>query len=135
MKCSSVNYLSALAATVAAFAFGWVWYHDAVWGAVLTAASGVTPDNADMTSQLVVEFIKLFVTSVAVAAIAAGMNLTTAADAFRLSLVIGLGIVGVSIISGLHWAGKPPVVAVIDVGYSYVTILLFSLFGCVWRKG
>ena len=135
MPCSSVNYCSALAAAVTAFAFGFVWYHEAVWGATLMAALGTSPNDAGpMTAKLVVEFVKLCAVSIAVSAIAAGLHFTTALDAFKLSVVIGVGIVGTTIISGLHWADVPPVVAAVDVSYAYVTILIFSLFGCLCGK-
>ncbi len=135
MKLSSVNYLSALAAAVAAFAFGAFWYHDAIWGTVMMEAMNMPPDSADeMTSKLAVEFAKLCVMSVAVSWLAAGLQLKTPGDAFTLSVVTGIAIVGATIVSQHDWGDVPPVVTAIDVGYSYITVLIFSLFGCLWGK-
>ncbi len=132
MKLSSVNYISVLVAAIAGFLLGAVWY--GVFGGIYMEAMGMT-ETGDTPSKLAVEFVKQFLVCLAVAVIAAGLKLKTAGDAFKLSLLIGIMVVGAVVISQHHWGGLPRIATAIDVGYSYFSVLIFSLFGCLWGKG
>ena len=132
MSLSSVNFISVIAATVLAFALGAVWYNETVFGGVFMEVMGITEQDGT-ASKLAVEFTKQFLVCLAVAVIAAGMKLKTVSDAFRLSALIGTVVVAV-IASQHHWGGLPKVATVIDAGYGYVSVLIFSLFGCLRGK-
>ena len=132
MHLSQVNYISALAATVVSFALAFVWYHEAVFGGVFMEVMEMTEQDAD-ASKLAVEFAKQFLVCLMVAAVAAGLRLDAAADAFKLSLLIGIPIAAV-IVSQHHWGDLPKIATAIDAGFAYLSVLIFSLFGCLWGK-
>ena len=133
MHFSSVNWLSVVAATVAAFLLGAVWYHPAAFGGVFMQAMGLTAQ--DYTSaKLGVELGKQFLVCLAVAVIATGLKLKTVADAIWLSLLVGIGIVGSVVFAQHYWGGLPLAATLVDLGFAYISVLIFSLFACLWRK-
>lgn len=134
MNLSRVNFVSVIAATAAAFVLGAVWYNKAVFGGIFMEAIGVTEAN-HTPFKLAVEFAKQFLVCLAVALIAAAAGLKTAQDAFKLSVVVGIGIAGAVIVSQHVWGDLPPVATAIDAGYAYVSVLIFSLAACLRGKG
>lgn len=132
MSLSSVKFISVIAATVAAFVLGAVWYNEAVFGGIFMEAMGITEQDGT-ASKLAVEFAKQFVVCLAVATVAAGLKLKTVPDALKLSVLIGSVVVAV-IVSQHHWGDLPKAATAVDAGYAYVSVLVFSLFGCLWRK-
>ncbi len=50
----------------------------------------------------------------------------------KLSFLIGA--VVRAVIVKHHWGGLLKIATAIDVGYSYVSVLIFSLFACLWGK-
>ncbi len=133
MNLSRVNFISVTVATLVAFVVGAVWYNEAVFGVIFMEAVGISEPD-DTPSKLAVEFGKQFLVCLSVAAIAAGLGLQTAGDAFKLSVLIGMGIVGAVIFSQHHWGGIPKAATAVDLGYAYLSVLIFSLFACLWRK-
>ncbi|QMU55676.1 MAG: DUF1761 family protein [Candidatus Mycalebacterium zealandia] len=133
MNLLRVNFISVIAATVVAFVFGAVWHDEAVFGGIFMEAMGIVEVDATPL-KMAVEFAKQFLICLVVAAIAAGLGLKTTEDAFKLSVIVGIGIVGAVIVSQHTWGGLPMVVTAIDVGYSYVSVLIFSLAACLWGK-
>lgn len=132
MNLSSVNFISVIVATVVTFALGAVWYNEAVFGGIFMEVMGITEQDAT-ASKLAVEFVKQFLVCLVVAALAAGLKLKTVSDAFRLSVLIGIVVVAI-IVSQHHWGDMPKAATVIDVGHAYVSVLIYSLFGCLWGK-
>lgn len=136
MHFSSVNWLSVVAATVAAFCLAAVWYHEAVFGGFFMqamAAMGVAAQELTL-AKLGVELGKQFLVCLAVAVIATGLKLRTVADAVWLSLLVGIGIVGSVIFAQHHWGGLPLAATLIDLGFAYASVLIYALFACLWRK-
>ena len=133
MNLSRVNFISVVSATVAAFILGTVLYNEAVFGGIVMEATGIT--EADGTPlKLAVEFAKQFLVCLAVAVIASSAGMKGVEDAFKLSFVAGT-IACAVIVSQHTWGVLPTVVTAIDVGYAYVSVLIFSLTACLWVKG
>ena len=133
MNLFQVNFISVLVATGIAFGLGYVWYHEAVFGGIFMEAMGMTEQDADV-SKLAVEFAKQFLICLVVATIAAGLELDTIAEAFWLSVLIGIVVVSV-IVSQHYWGDLPRIAIAIDAGFAYLSVLIFSLFGCLWGEG
>lgn len=136
MHLSSVKWLSVVAGTVVSFCLAAVWYHEAVFGGFFMqamAAMGVAAQEPTL-GKLGVELGKQFLVCLAVAVIATGLKLKTIADAIWLSLVVGIGIVGSVVFAQHHWGGLPLAATLVDLGFAYASVLIFSLFACLWRK-
>lgn len=132
MNLSRVNFVSVIVATVGAFILGAVWYNESVFGGIFMEAMGITePDDTSL--KLAVEFVKQFLICLAVATIASGAGMIGVRDGYKLSFIVGI-IVGAVIVSQHTWGDLPKIVTVVDVGYSYVSILIFSLAACLWAK-
>ena len=132
MYLSRVNYLSVIVAAIAGFALGFVWFSEPIFGGIAMEALGLAePDGTP--SKYAVEFGKQFLVALAVAVIAAGLRLRTAVEAFQLSVLVGVALVAV-VVSQHHWGGLPKVFTAIDAVFTYLSVLIFSLFACLWGK-
>ncbi|MGI9558382.1 MAG: DUF1761 domain-containing protein [Thermodesulfobacteriota bacterium] len=133
MKISSVNWQSVTVASIAGLGLGTLWYHPSVFGSVFMDFMGVAEHEYD-TRKIAIEFVQQFLTCLAIAIVATSAGMKTVEDAFKLSVVIGLGVCGSIVLSQHTWAELPPLLTAVDIGHDYVNALVFSLFACLWRK-
>lgn len=96
---SEINYLAALVAAVAYFAFGALWYAPPLLGRAWQKAAGISQDQAQSPSPMlfVGTFVAYFLAAVTLAAIALHTGASELMDGVILGLFVGIGVVATTV--------------------------------------
>ena len=84
------NYLGALAATVASFALGFVWYHPKTFGTMWMEGVGMTEEKAKQGNMAAIFATTAVVTFLAALAITAFVGKGGAVDGLKFGLLVGI---------------------------------------------
>jgi hypothetical protein len=129
---SDLNWLEVLAAAVAYFIVGAVWYLPATFGKPWMRSIGWEPDPAERPNPAIymAPLLTSIVSAVSLGMLAAATGTDTASEGVALGLVVGIGLAGsVLLVTALFDPKKPQqgVWFVITAGYHLVGILLASV--------
>lgn len=130
---SEVNYLAALVAAVAYFAFSGLWYAQPVLGRPWMKAIGMDPEQAGSQSPGPMLFvgtaIAYFLMAVVLAAIARSTQATELLDGIVLGLLVGVGIGAAQIWVNAAYEQRPAALVWINglnvvVGYTLMAVIV-----------
>ncbi len=102
-----LNWFAVIVATLAYFAIGFAWYHDAVFGKQYRAATGQDEAAAPDPVAIVVNLVAWFVAALALALVAKGIGADTWDDGLVLGLVAGIGFVLTHVVSDILYTKRP----------------------------
>ncbi|MGH2604386.1 MAG: DUF1761 domain-containing protein [Dehalococcoidia bacterium] len=133
-----LNWLAVVVATIAYFALGGVWFMPFALGKPWMRAMGWEPSAEERPSPLmyVGPLVTTFVSSIAIAMLAAASQTDTFVEGLVLGVVTGLGIAGaIMFITGYFEPKKPqPMIwAAITGGYHLAGLLIVSVILAVWQ--
>jgi hypothetical protein len=129
---SEVNYLAALIAALAFFAWGAIYYAPPVTGRAWQRAVGLTQEQMRPNPTIfVASFIAYFVMAVALAAIARSTGASTFGDGVVLGLFVGVGIVAMGILNGGMYEQRTNL-AWLNLGNAVIGIIIMSVIVTVW---
>ena len=134
----SVNYLAVVAAGVAAFLLGALWYSPALFARQWMAAHGHTPERiAAMQKQMAktyaISFGCFLVTAWVMAVLLSRVEVSGALGGVKLGGITWLGFAAtIGLISNLY-SEKPLAAYLIDAGYQLVYLIVMGVILAVWR--
>lgn len=131
----SINYLAVLAAAIAAFVIGGLWYAPFSFERPWRKAAGLS--DADMqrgSAPMIfgVAFVCTLVAAYALAWVLGGPE-TTAMSGLTAGLIIGFGIAAMSLGVMASFERRPPVYLLINGGYLTVLFAVMGLILGAWR--
>lgn len=134
----SVNYLAVVAAAVAAFLIGMVWYSPALFARQWMAVHGYTPEKLEAMKQGMVKtyslsFVCFLVTAWVMAVLSDRLGVGSAMGGLRLGGLTWLGFAATIGLTANLYSDKPRLAWVIDAGYQLVYMIVMGLILAVWQ--
>ena len=134
---SQIRYLHCLLAAAIVFFIGMLIY-GVLFGEVWMEGVGYNLEDLAAAPPPILGILYNAVSSFLIAALiyvlAAALDFRGWRCALALSLWIGLGLVGASMLQGGLFSPYPWEVTAIDMSYIYLKTLVFCIFACVWPK-
>lgn len=134
MSTTKINYLAVLAAAVATFILGAIWYlsFNSAW----MELSGVTEADAEAAggSAYIISFITYLLGAYALALLFKSMNVSTLQTGAMTGALIGAFIVGGNIFTNNAYEMKPMGLSILNAGFSAIS---FAAMGAIiggWQK-
>jgi hypothetical protein len=134
---AAVNWLAVLAATVALYLLGGLWYSPALFGPRWRAGVGFAPSDAWKPGALLylAPLVGCFVVTLATALLVTIADAHSATDGVALGLIVGLGygaaVAGVDATAPSH--PRPGMLALITGAYWTVGLVMVAVLLSVWR--
>lgn len=132
-----VNYLAVLAAALAYFALGAIWYIPPVMGSAWQRAGGIEVPEGESPSPIlfVGTIVAYFVAGLATAVLAVGSGTDTAAEGAFLGLVVGVGYAFTAAAVSALYDRKPQPMAwwLINGIFNVIGLVVVALIISVWR--
>ena len=129
-----INWLAVLAATVAAFMLGGLWFSPVMFAKHWIAALGKKPEEMGMPGpSMALSFVMTLIMATALATIIGklpGMSMT---GSVRFGLAVGAGIVATGMASDYAFTNWPRKLYVIQASYHVVMVVLMSVILSAWR--
>jgi hypothetical protein len=130
----SLNAGAILAAALAAYALGAVWYAGPVLGRAWLAARDKRPEEAGSPARaLVIQGLLTLVTAVALALLVVRFGAITWAEGAAIGFAVGLGLVATALASDYLFCGWSPRLYAIQTGYKLVSLALMGAILGAWR--
>jgi hypothetical protein len=130
-----LNWLAVIVATLAFFALGAVWYAPKVFGDLWMRSGGIQAPEQPQAAFYVVPLITCFVSTLAVAMLAAATGTDTVGEGIVLGLVTGVGIAFMALfVTGFFDPQKPQATVWVAVvgGYHVVGLLIAAIILALW---
>src|SRR5437763_7972013 len=132
------NYLAVLAAAVAVFVLGWLWYSPVLFYKPWMRLRGLDPvaamAGAKMPAgKLVVEFVRCFVLAFVIARFAALLGVTNWMIAAHFGVFLWIGFPLVLLTGSILWENVPWKVAAIHAGDWLVKLLVIPIILSAWH--
>ncbi len=133
-----INYLAVVAATVAWFVVGSLWYSPLLFGKVWMELSGMNPAAMAQMKMPVVkvlaEFVRGFVVAYVLARFVALLGVVDWKGALQLGIWVWIGFPVMLLAGSVSWQNVPWMVAAIHAGDWLVKMLFMPVMLAVWRK-
>ena len=130
-----LNWLAVVVAGLAFFAFGAIWYSNALFGKQYRAAIGQDPEGnpTPPAGKLVVNLILWVVAALALALIAEGIGAETFWDGVVLGLVASLGFIGTNrVVAGMFEGGSTALMRV-NAPYTIIGYMIMGVILAMWQ--
>ena len=129
---SHMSYLSVFIANIVAFMFGGLWY-TVLFGKVWKAEMGIDvakeqemQASGSMVKSMIVGFMTGLLSAFVMAYLLHAMDMLNINDALILSFLIGLGIVGLTMISDGFYSGHSVKLMAIDVTHRVLQLMIVA---------
>lgn len=131
---AGMNWLAVFVAALAGYALGALWYRPKVFGNAWIAAMGGKPRRLRSTAQaLIVSAVTTLVTALCLAVILKGCSVVTLSAGIIMGIVIGGGLVFLSMLSDHVFQGNPTQLLWIQGGYRFVYFVLMCAIIGAWQ--
>ncbi len=134
-----VNFWAVVAAAIASFVMGSVWYSPMMFGDVWARNLGKNPEELERMKKapMAVPVVGMFVGSLVMAYILAHfvayMNVRSLADAFQLAFWLWLGFIVTVGVSAVLFERRSKKVFFINIAFQLVNIFVASVILGLWR--
>jgi hypothetical protein len=133
-----VHLFPVLAAAVAAFLLGAVWYSPVLFGKQWVAAHGHTPEKlaamrASMGRTYFVSFLCYVVMAAVMSILIGRMDVTMIEGGVKLGGLLGIGIAAPIGLTGLMFSERRLSTWLIDAGYQIAYLVLMGMILVAWR--
>lgn len=130
---AGLNWLAVLAATVAGFALGGVWYGPLFGKAWMAAIGKTEKDIQPSVTPFIVSFVTALITSVVLALLIGAFGMTEWLDGGVLGLVCGVGFIATAMASDSAFCGWGVKLWLIQSGYRVAYSILMGIILTAWR--
>lgn len=128
-----LNWLAILAATIAGFVIGGLWYGP-LFGNAWVAALGKKPEDIQPSPlPFVISFLTALITAIVLGLLIQALGITTAFGGLNLGLAIGAGIIATAMASDSAFCGWGWRLFVIQAGYRVTYSIVMGVILAVWR--
>lgn len=132
------NYLAIVAAVVATFALGALWYSPLLFGNMWVRAHGYTGERLERMKKAApkaygVSFVAFLVAATVLSFFAWRVGVGSAMGGLRLGFALWLGFAATIGLTSWVYSDKPLSTYVIDVGYQLVYFLIMGAIIGAWR--
>ena len=132
LEFSGLNWLAILAATVAAFVLGWLWYGP-LFGQAWLKAIGKTAEEIEPSPRpFIITFFTTLLNCIVLAALMNTLGMTTLTGGMVLGAITGIGFVAASLASDSAFCGWGMPLFLILSGYHVVFNILMGAILGVW---
>jgi hypothetical protein len=133
---SQANWLSIIAAGIAYFLLGWLWFSPLLfakaWGS-LQQRDLSTVDRKDALRSMAASFIVTFAVVIAVDLFCFALGASTALGGLKVGLALALGLMAATYAISFAYSGKKWALYLIETGYQACAIVLSAVILAVWR--
>jgi hypothetical protein len=133
---SHLNWVAILAAAVAYFSLGSIWY-TALFGKRWVAYQNINVDDPEMkkgvAATMLSSFLLMAVAVFCLAMLVSRLNLTEAVSGVKLGLLTGVGIAATAVGIGYLYTKKPVGLHLIDGLYHVAGNVIAAVILCVWQ--
>lgn len=136
MNLPEVNMMSVLAAAVAYFFIGWLWYSVLFmkqWAEEVGRHNAKKPSHEMMKKNMVLTFIMNLVTALAMAYLVVMTDSASMESGLHLGLIAALGLAATSIAGVFIWECRSLRLYLIDTGYAAAGIIASGIILSLWR--
>jgi hypothetical protein len=137
MKTQQINYLAILAAAVAIFMLGAIWY-TVLCGQAWQQLTGITDDvamkNGVGFTPMIISFVTYLLAAYAMAVLFKSMGVNTLKTGAMTGALIGALLIGGNIFSNNAYEMKPVNLSIINAGFSAVSCAAMGAILGAWKK-
>ena len=130
---SELNWLAVIAATIAYFVLGWIWFASFAFGKQYRAAIGQGEDTSPNPVAIGVNLVSWFVAAVALALIAEAIGADDWVDGLVLGLVAAVGFIGTNQVVGQFYEGRNAALMRISAPYTLLGYAIMGIILAVWK--
>jgi hypothetical protein len=132
---ADLNWLAVLAAGLAYFVLGALWYTDILMGRQYRAGLGLDPDQQGTPdpTPLAVNLVAWLVSAVALGLIAAAVGASGFVDGLVLGLVVGIGIVVMQMLVTSTYEGRGYALFKVNAPYVVIGYVVMGIILATWR--
>jgi hypothetical protein len=131
---ASLNGWAILAAVVAAYALGALWYAPSVLGRAWLSALGKRPEELGSPARaMTIQFLLTLVVATTLALLVVRFGAITAVEGAAIGLVAGVGLVATSLASDYLFCGWSPRLYSIQVAHKLASLTLMGAILGAWR--
>ncbi len=130
---SGLNWLAILAATVAGFLIGGVWYGPLFGKAWLRAIGKTEEELGGAAGPMILSFFTAAATSIVLAGILNIMAAPDLVDGIVLGLLVGVGFIAAGMASDYAFCGWPRPLFFIQAGYRVSYSVVMGIILAAWR--
>lgn len=136
----SVNWIAVVLGAVANMLLGWAWYSPMLFGKKWAILIGSPMEDtaawearkAGMRKIYGVTFVAAIVMSFVMNWLVQALNVFTVGDAIQTAVLLWLGLVGATSLSGILFEKRPVALWAINTGYTLVSFIIVSLIAIFW---
>ena len=132
MVFESVNWLAVVAAAVAYFVIGMLWYSPLLFVNAWMRLAKVKPNKGSMVTSMLGGALTSLVTSAVLAAMLVMTAQTGAYAGALLALWVWFGFVGTTTLGIVLWEGKPFSLWLLNNGYNLIGLVIIGLILGAW---
>ncbi len=130
-----VNWLAVLAASVAAFMLGGLWFSPVMFAKKWVEALGKSPEEMGMPGQsMALSFVMTCIMALALAMIITRLPQMTLGGAIRFGLAVGAGIVATGMASDYAFTRWSRKLYFIQASYHILMVVIMSVILCCWPR-
>ncbi len=130
------NTWAVLVGIVASMIIGALWYSPVLFGNTWLKLIGKTKDEISQSegnSAMLVSILPTGLSVIFLALILAFVNATTILDALIIGTLLSAGVIGMSAWTLVIFEDRPPKLALLNVGYSFVSLNVAAVILTIWK--
>jgi hypothetical protein len=129
-----INWLAVLAATVAAFLLGGLWFSPVMFAKAWVAAINKPPEELGKPlPSMMITFVTTFIMATTLALIIGRMPMMSPIGGLRFGITVGIGIVLMGMISDYAFTGTSRTLLWIQGSYHVAMVTLMAVILAAWR--
>jgi len=134
---SQINWLAVLAAALAYFGLGAVWYSKALFGSKWAELVGLDMSNPDKTKgmgkMMTATFVLIIITCLAIALLVYRLDLFIMISALKLGLITGICFASTAVAISFIYESRPTALYFIDCGYHLAGHMFAAIILVLWK--
>ena len=129
----AVNYLAVLAAAVASFMLGWIWY-SGLFGKAWAKETGKSMDQmANPAKAMMLDFVAIVITSFSLELLVIFLGVVKVTGGLKLGLLCGIGISAMTILPDFIYENRSMKLFSITAAYQTLSMVVMSVILSVWH--
>jgi len=128
----SINLLAVLVAAIFSMILGGLWYSPLLFGNMWMKLAKIKPNTDQMAKSYIAGFLASLITMYVLANVLNYAGVGSVTSGISVGFLVWIGFFVTTALGTILWEGKSPKLFAINIGYSFVNIIVASIIIAVW---